>query len=116
MDGSWPRCFFVSDVDQPDDPNAAVQLDEVAFPVLLAGKLDELGLTLSPSVDRAVRAAAGYLARSGPVSDRDVDRWEENPGASPFTVGLEIVALVVAASRLTGNDRTLALDLADNWN
>jgi glucoamylase len=50
------------------------------------------------------------------VSDRDVDRWEENPGASPFTIGLEIVALLVAASRLTGNDRALALDLADNWN
>ena len=62
------------------------------------------------------RQAAGYLARNGPVSSRDVDRWEENAGASPFTIGLEIVAMLVAATRLTGPDRTLARALADNWN
>jgi glucoamylase len=50
------------------------------------------------------------------VSSRDVDRWEENAGASPFTIGLEIVAMLVAATRLTGPDRTLARALADNWN
>jgi hypothetical protein len=56
------------------------------------------------------------LARPGPVSGQDADRWEENPGASPFTIGLEVVALLVAATRLTGPDRALALALADNWN
>src|SRR5262249_46146188 len=30
-DGSWPRCFFVSRVPAASDPQAAVQLDEVAF-------------------------------------------------------------------------------------
>lgn len=82
-DGSLPRCFFVSDVPRPVDPNAAVQLDEVAFPVLLAGKLDEFGQALSARVDDSVRAAARYLAQAGPVSDRAVDRWEENKGAQP---------------------------------
>jgi hypothetical protein len=53
---------------------------------------------------------------AGPVSGQDVDRWEENPGASPFTIGLEIVALLVAATRLTGPEQALALALADNWN
>ena len=38
------------------------------------------------------------------------------PGASPFTIGLEIVALVVAATRLTGSEQQLAYALADNWN
>src|SRR6202012_1883546 len=64
----------------------------------------------------AISSAAGYLARSAPVSGQDVDRWEENAGASPFTIGLEIVAMLVAATRLTGPERTLALALADNWN
>jgi glucoamylase len=114
-DGSWPRCFFVS-VDNSFDPNAAIQLDEVAFPVLLAGKLDELGVPLPADTDDTIRKAAGYLARNGPVSGQDVDRWEENPGASVFTIGLEIVALVVAATRLAGADQELALALADNWN
>jgi glucoamylase len=112
----WPRCFFVSRVPSAFDPQAAVQLDEVAFPLLLAGKLDELGVPLPDGAANAITSAAGYLARSGPVSSLDVDRWEENPGASPFTIGLEIVAMLVAATRLTGPDRALALALADNWN
>jgi glucoamylase len=116
QDGSWPRCFFVSRVPAAFDPQAAVQLDEVAFPLLLAGKLDELGVPMPEGADNAVTSAAGYLARNGPVSTLDVDRWEENAGASPFTIGLEIVAMLVAATRLTGPDRTLALALADNWN
>jgi len=116
LDGSWPRCFYVSRVPAAFDPQAAVQLDEVAFPLLLAGKLAELGGPLPEGTDNAIIKAAGYLARNGPVSGQDVDRWEENPGASPFTIGLEIVAMLVAASRLTGPDQALARALADNWN
>src|SRR5581483_5370617 len=116
QDGSWPRCFYVSRVPAAFDPQAAVQLDEVAFPLLLAGKLAELGVPLPDGTDNAIIKAAGYLARNGPVSGQDVDRWEESPGASPFTIGLEVVALLVAATRLTGPDQALALALADNWN
>jgi glucoamylase len=116
LDGSWPRCFYVSRVPAAFDPQAAVQLDEVAFPLLLAGKLAELGVVLPAGADNAIIKAAGYLAQNGPVSGQDVDRWEENPGASPFTIGLEIVAMLVAATRLTGPDQALALALADNWN
>jgi glucoamylase len=116
QDGSWPRCFYVSRVAAPFDPQAAVQLDEVAFPLLLAGKLAELGVAMPDGTDNAITKAARYLAQNGPVSAQDVDRWEENPGASPFTIGLEIVALLVAATRLTGPDQALALALADNWN
>ena len=113
-DGSWPRCFFITGTNTRMP--GAVQLDEVAFPLLLAGKLAEMGVTLPVGTDDAVRLAAGYLAANGPVSNQDVDRWEENAGASAFTIGLEIVALLVAASRLTGSDQALALALADNWN
>jgi hypothetical protein len=85
QDGSWPRCFFVSRVSAAFDPQAAVQLDEVAFPLLLAGKLDELGVPMPEGADNAITSAAGYLARNGPVSSQDVDRWEGNAGASPST-------------------------------
>ena len=54
QDGSWPRCFFVSRVPVAFDPQAAVQLDEVAFPLLLAGKLDELGVPLPDGADNAI--------------------------------------------------------------
>jgi len=42
-----------------------------------------------------VRQAAAYLVRNGPVSPQD--RWEEDPGYSPFTVAAEIAALLAAA-------------------
>jgi glucoamylase len=60
-----------------------------------------------------VRRAAGYLARNGPMSPQD--RWEENAGISPFTLGIEIVALVAAADFLGIEDRAYALSLADYW-
>ena len=94
---------------------AGVQLDEVGFPILLAAKLDENGaLDGLKGVAAMILAAAGYLARNGPISPQD--RWEENPGISPFTLGIEIVALVAAADRLPAADRLYALSLADYWN
>ena len=42
-----------------------------------------------------IRAAAGFLVRNGPVTGQD--RWEENGGYSPFTLAVEIAALLVAA-------------------
>lgn len=110
-DGHWPRCFFV---DGSLDSRAAVQLDETAFPVVLAAKLDELGCPVPPDTDAMMCQAARYLAQVGPISG--VDLWEENQGGSAFTIGLEIVALIVAASRLEGLDQSYALALADNWN
>jgi glucoamylase len=110
-DGSWPRCFFVNG---SFDPFAAGQLDEVAFPVAFAARLEEYGVALPPGTDAMIGQAARYLAQNGPISG--VERWEENPGGSPFTIALEIVALVAAATRLSGQDQHHALALADNWN
>lgn len=110
-DGHWPRCFYV---DGTYDPSAAVQLDETALPVVLAAKLEELGVSLPGGADHMLQKAARYLAQVGPVFG--VDLWEENVGGSAFTIGLEIVALLSAASRLAGLDRDYALALADNWN
>src|SRR3546814_8009705 len=50
----------------------------------------------------------------GPISPQD--RWEENAGISPFTLGVEIAALVAAADGLPSKDQTYALSLADYWN
>ncbi len=92
-----------------------IQLDEVGFPILLAAKLQEhAALDGLGGVAAMVRRAAGYLARNGPISPQD--RWEENPGISPFTLGIEIVALVAAADYLSAEDGLYALSLADYWN
>ena len=65
-----------------------------------------------------VRQAAGYLARNGPVSPQD--RWEEDPGYSPFTVAAEIAALLAAADLADLNHEasiaTYLREIADVWN
>jgi glucoamylase len=94
-----------------------IQLDEAALPVLLAAKLDEMGaLGEMRSQARAmVRAALGFVARTGPFSPQD--RWEENAGASPFTIAAAIAALVAGAHHfLDGPEHDYALSLADDWN
>ena len=94
-DGRWPQNYFPS-----GEPFwTGMQLDEAAFPVLLAAKLRELGEAELPGTAQMVRAAIGFIARTGPSSEQD--RWEENPGVSPFTLAIAISALVAAAPWLT---------------
>lgn len=108
-DGGWPQNYYPS-----GEPFwTGVQLDEAALPILLAAKLRALG---RPELDGAaamVRRAASFVARTGPYSPQD--RWEENPGVNPYTLATAIAALVAAGAWLTADERTEALDLADEW-
>jgi len=65
-----------------------------------------------------VRRAASFLARNGPVSPQD--RWEEEPGYSPFTIATEVAALLVAADLADAGANKIAADYlretADAWN
>jgi glucoamylase len=109
-DGHWYQNFY------PDGRPfwGGVQLDEAGFPILLAAKLLEEGsLTVNRTRDM-VRRAAEYIASSGPGTPQD--RWEENAGDSPFTLAVEVAALVAAAGILGGQDAGYALSLADYWN
>jgi glucoamylase len=110
-DGSWAQNYF------PDGRGywSGRQLDEVALPVLLAAKLRAVGhLTHSAPEEQMVRKAIGFIVANGPMSDQD--RWEENAGASPFTLAMTICALVVSADYFAGEDRAYILSLADCWN
>ena len=55
---------------------------------------------------------------NGPVSPQD--RWEEDPGYSPFTIAAEIAALLVAADLADAAANTTAAtylrETADAWN
>jgi len=109
-DGHWPQNYFPS-----GEPFwSGVQLDGVALPVLLAGKLHELGERELDGTRQMVRLAIRFIAHNGPSSPQD--RWEENPGVSPFTVAIAISALVAAQYWLPEAERRFALDLADDWN
>ena len=91
-----------------------IQLDETAFPVLLAAALDERQALGGIAVADMVRRALGFIAGRGPATDQD--RWEENAGINPFTLAVAIAALVAGSAFLAGPARRWALDLADFWN
>jgi glucoamylase len=90
------------------------QLDEAAFPVLLAAALDERGELGEIEVAAMVGRALGYIARTGPASEQD--RWEEDAGINAFTLAVCIAALTCGARWLQEPARSWALRIADDWN
>jgi glucoamylase len=77
-----------------------VQLDEVAFPVMLAWRLWKNGALGNFNPADMVRRACGFLIREGPVTAQD--RWEEARGYSPSTLAIHITALICAAEFFAG--------------
>jgi glucoamylase len=98
-----------------------IQMDETALPILLVDLAYRQKALAEADVAQLwpmVRSAAGYLTRNGPVSPED--RWEENPGYSPFTVGAQIAALLAAADLAHLNHENAIAgylrEIADVWN
>ncbi|MFQ5517916.1 MAG: glycoside hydrolase family 15 protein, partial [Acidimicrobiia bacterium] len=110
-DGGFHQNFWVT-----GNPYwTGVQLDEVAFPILLAWRLHTAGMTgYFDPYDMVVRAA-GYLVRNGPATPQE--RWEEVGGYSPSTLASNIAALCCAAAfcKERGDGETAAFlhDYAD---
>jgi glucoamylase len=98
-----------------------VQMDETAFPILLYDMLLRAG-AIEPSEAKhyaaMIEAAAGYIIRTGPTTQQD--RWEEDSGYSPFTLAVEIAALLAAADAMeaagTGAMAQYLRETADGWN
>jgi glucoamylase len=101
-DGGFAQNFWVTG----DAYWTSVQLDEVAFPIMLAWRLfRENGLgDFDPY--NLVRKGAAYLIRMGPVTQQE--RWEEASGYSPSTLASNIAALICAALliRQRGDEET----------
>src|SRR6201999_3985637 len=80
-----------------------IQLDEVAFPIILAWRLWKLNGLGEFDVFPFVERAAGFLVRHAPVTQQE--RWEEAAGYSPSTLAAVISALVCAAEILRRGHR-----------
>jgi glucoamylase len=108
-DGSYPQNSRLSG--QP--VFGGLQMDEVAFPTVLAGQLGRTG----PSDWEHVRKAENFVIANGP--DTPGERWENAAGYSPATIAAEIASLVVGAqiARRNGEDATARhyLRVADSW-
>ena len=83
-----------------------IQLDEVAFPILLAWRLRRENALQDFDPYPMVLRAAAYLVRHGPVTPQE--RWEEVSGYSPSTLASNIAALICAAcfARERGDEAT----------
>jgi glucoamylase len=116
-DGHWPQNMWLD-----GSPYwVGLQMDECAFPILIVdmarrnnvlkpGDLEDF----MPMVMKAARFVASY----GPVTGQD--RWEEDAGYSPFTLAVEIAALLAAAElcEITGHEVEAGYlrETADTWN
>ena len=113
-DGSWAQNLWLDGTPYWH----GLQMDEVGFPVLFAELLRREGQLADIDPWPMIRAAAGFIARNGPVTGQD--RWEESGGYSPFTLAVEISALLIAADFAErASEQPLAELLratADAWN
>ncbi|HVT89407.1 MAG TPA: glycoside hydrolase family 15 protein [Tepidisphaeraceae bacterium] len=76
-----------------------IQLDEIAFPIMLAWRVDNAGALQNFDPYPMVRRAAAALILNGPMTQQE--RWEENEGYSPSTLAATIAAMICAASFAT---------------
>jgi glucoamylase len=96
-DGHFPQNSYVSGTPYWN----GVQLDEQAFPIVLAWKL---GVTDNTNYTQHIRPAAYYIVEHGPWTGQE--RWEENGGYSPSTIAAEIAGLLCASSIASTNGDT----------
>ncbi len=116
-DGHWPQNMWLD-----GSPYwGGLQMDETAFPILLVDLARREGTLTDKDRERywlMVYRAAQFVVQHGPVSQQD--RWEEDPGYSPFTLAIEIAALLVAADMAEEHDSKDMADYlrqtADTWN
>ncbi len=108
-DGSFPQNSTVAGV--PHWTN--FQLDEAADPIILAWQLGKH----DAGTWSHVKLAADYILSKGPKTPQD--RWENQDGYSPATIGSEIAGLVCAAEIAKANGDTATqkkyLATADDW-
>ncbi len=113
-DGRWAQNLWLDGTPYWN----AVQMDEIAFPILFAEMLRREGQLEDIDPWPMIQRAASFLVRNGPVTGQD--RWEENAGYSPFSMAVQIAALLIAADfaeRAGEHDVSEVLRYtADSWN
>lgn len=93
-DGHFPQNSYVNGTPYWN----GIQMDEQAFPIILAWKL---GITDNTNYTQHIKPAANYIITHGPITGQE--RWEENGGFSPSTIAAEISGLLCAADIARSN-------------
>jgi glucoamylase len=113
-DGHWPQNMWLDGTRHW----TSKQMDETAFPILLADALRRFGELKNHNAWAVVKKAASYVVRHGPLAEQD--RWEQTAGYATFTVAVDIAALLAAAdfADLNGEaeEAQFLRETADAWN
>jgi glucan 1,4-alpha-glucosidase len=89
--GAMPRNSLLNGKSAPD--TGGLQLDEVAYPILMAW---QAGLSGDTALwQQHIKPAADFLVANGPSDG--AERWEEQSGYSPSTIAAEIAGLTAAS-------------------
>jgi glucoamylase len=114
-DGHFPQNSLVSGAPSWN----GIQLDETAYPIILAWQLRSYDPALTGAGYYAshIRPAANYLVQHGPSTP--MERWEENSGYSPSTIAAEIAGLYLAGQIASANGDSSSASAytatADSW-
>lgn len=96
----------------------STQMDGTCFGILIADTLRRADELQNHDPWPMINRAAGFLVRNGPVTQQD--RWEANPGYSPYTMAVEVGALLAAADFAEAKSKVdlahFLRDTADAWN
>lgn len=116
-DGSWLQNMWL----EGTADKKGIQMDQTALPILLVDKCNECKIIDEERMQRywpILKKAIEYLILNGPYTQED--RWEKNNGYTPFTLAVEIAALLAAADLAEqNNEKDLAnycRQTADYWN
>lgn len=116
-DGSWSQNMYLEGI-----PHwKGIQMDQVAFPLLLVGAAYEKGYISEERCKRywpVVKNALSFILQNGPYTMQD--RWEEESGFTPFTMATQIAALLSGAFLAVKNKEeelaAFCIETSDYWN
>ncbi len=113
-DGGWSQNMWLDGT-----PHwGAIQMDSIALPILLADKLRRDDALDGYDAKPMMHEAAVFVLKHGPVTQQD--RWETTPGYSPYTMAVQVAALLAAADcadeRRAADEAEFLRETADAWN
>ena len=112
--GSWSQNMWLDGTEHW----AAVQMDGIAMPILLADQLRRANELQGYDAWPMIRQAVTFLVKMGPGTGED--RWEALSGYATFTMACEIAALLAAAdfADVAGEAVSAGFlrETADAWN
>ncbi len=107
--GSFPQNFWLNGTPYW----SGIQLDQVAFPIMLAWRLWKMNALAEFDPYPMVKAGAAFLIRQGPMTAQE--RWEEASGYSPATLAATIAALICAADFACARGETQAARFMEDY-